>query len=989
VTDPTPSRTGAAALPALALLAALLAAPAAAQTAPGDSTSYVALGPGPGRFTLSAGGRPAPLLVGRGDWPGVIRAVRDLARDVGRVTAHAAPGVVDTLTGAGEIVVVGTLGRGGLVDSLVREGKLDTAGVAGRWEASLLQVVERPRPGVTRALVIAGSDKRGTIYGVYDLSARIGVSPWYWWADVPPAHHPALYVLPGRWTEGPPAVKYRGIFLNDEAPALTGWAQATFGGLDHRFYEKVFELILRLKGNYLWPAMWGNAFNEDDSLNPRLADEYGIVMGTSHHEPMLRAQQEWKRHGTGPWNYQTNDSVLRAFWRQGIRAMDGHESVVTVGMRGDGDLPMSDSANIGLLERIVADQRAIIADVTGRPASATPQDWALYKEVQDYYDRGMRVPDDVTLLFSDDNWGDVRRLPAAGAVAADAGPAVAPAAQEPSPAGRQVSSGAPARAGGYGLYYHFDYVGGPRSYKWINTNAIPRVWEQLHLAYAYGVDRIWIVNVGDLKPMELPISFFLDYAWDPARWPAERLPEYTRRWAAQQFGAAHAVEIAALLDDDARYAARRKPELLAPETFSLDDYDEWDRVVGELAALAARARFVGRELPAAGRAAFDELVLHPVLALDNLYRLYEAVARNRRYAAQGRASTNDWAARARALFGVDAAITTWYNDTVAGGKWRHMMDQTHIGYTTWDQPPRNIMPEVQRISLPGRAEMGVAIPGSDRWWPADTSAAALPELNACRDPRFDVEVFNRGSTPFAFRAVSDAPWLVVAPAEGTVDKERRLHVSVDWQRAPVGEPREAAITITGAGRPVVVHARLRHPAGPRPRGFVETDGYVAVEAEHFSRAVAAAPIRWVRIPGLGRTLSGITAFPVTAPRQTPGGDAPRLEYPLHLFAGGDVLVRATFSPTLDFRATGLRYAVSFDDDPPQVVDLAADTTLRTWERRVSDNAIESATRHRVAAGDHVLRYWLVDPGVVLQRLVVDHGRLGASYLGPPESCGPN
>jgi hypothetical protein len=951
--------------PAVALAAA--AAPLAAQTVvPGAAASYVAATAGPGRFPLYAAGRPAPLVVSGADWPGVIRAVRDLSRDVGRVTAHEPVVSLDTLPDARDVVVIGTLGRSPLIDALVRAGRLDTAGIAGRWEASLTQVVDRPWPGVERGLVIAGSDKRGTIYGIYDLSAQIGVSPWYWWADVPVRHRDALYVLPGRHTDGPPAVKYRGIFLNDEAPALSGWARATFGGFNHRFYEKVFELILRLKGNYLWPAMWGNAFNEDDTLDAPLADEYGVVMGTSHHEPMLRAQQEWRRHGTGAWDYQTNAAVLREFWRQGIRNMDAHESIVTIGMRGDGDMPMSDSANIGLLERIVADQRAIIAEVTGKPASETPQDWALYKEVQEYYDRGMRVPDDVTLLFSDDNWGDLRRLPALGA---------------------------PPRAGGYGLYYHFDYVGGPRNYKWINTNAIPRVWEQLHLAFGYGVDRIWIVNVGDLKPMELPIQFFLDYAWDPGRRPVERLPEYARRWAAQQFGPAHAAAIASVLDDYGRYSARRKPELLSPATFSLDDYQEWASVVAELRRLRAEAERIGAALPAADRDAYYELVLHPVLALGNLYELYETVALNQRAAAQGRAATNDFAARARALYARDAAITAYYNDTLAGGKWPHMMDQTHIGYTYWQEPRQNTMPEVREITVPYDAVMGVAIEGSDRWWPTDTSAAVLPALDPFGDRTREIEVFNRGREPFEFEARSQAPWLRVTPSRGRVEQALRLTVSVDWQAAPRtagAAPRRVAITLTGAGRSVVVAAPVRNPVAPRPdavRGFVEGDGYVSIEAEHFSRAVGAGPIHWVRIPGLGRTLSGMTAFPVSADRQTPGGgSSPHLEYRLYLFDGGDVSVRAVFSPTLDFHATGLRYAVSLDDEPPQVVNLTADTTLHTWERRVSDNAIVSDTRHHLSApGQHVLRYWLVDPGVVLQKLVVARTAVAPSYLGPPES----
>ena len=311
-------------------------------------------------------------------------------------------------------------------------------------------MVRNPFPGVHQALVITGSDRRGTAYGVFELSRAIGVSPWYWWADVPVKHADALYLPPHNFVSNTPGVKYRGFFINDEAPALSGWVHEKFGNFNHEFYEHVFELLLRLKANYLWPAMWGNAFNDDDKLNPVLASQYGIVMGTSHHEPMLRAQQEWKRFGKGPWDYQKNAPVLDSFWRIGIQHMDSHESVVTVGMRGDGDKPMEEGSNIALLEKIVADQRQILQEVTGKDPATIPQSWALYKEVQDYYDKGMRVPDDVTLLLCDDNWGNVRKLPQAG--------------EKP-------------RGGGYGMYYHFDYVGGPRNYKWLNTNPLPRIWE--------------------------------------------------------------------------------------------------------------------------------------------------------------------------------------------------------------------------------------------------------------------------------------------------------------------------------------------------------------------------------------------------------------------------------------------------------------------------------------------------------------------------------
>jgi hypothetical protein len=353
----------------------------------------------------------APIYIDPADFAGVLRAAEALQADIRRVT-----GQKPTLLRASgqlpaHVVLIGSLGKSEIVNRLVQSNKIDVSAIAGKWESFILQVVEHPLPGVESALVIAGSDKRGTIYGVYDLSEQIGVSPWYWWADVPVRHRDALFVKPGAFIQGPPKVKYRGIFLNDEAPSLTGWVKEKYGYYNHEFYEKVFELILRLKGNYLWPAMWGSAFSEDDPLNPELADEYGIVMGTTHHEPMLRAQQEWKRHGTGPWDYSKNAAVLNDIWAGGIERNKSYESIVTLGMRGDGDLPMSESANVALLEQIVAQQRKILAEHWNEDLSKIPQDWALYKEVQTYYEKGMRVPDDVTLLWSDDNWGNIRRLP--------------------------------------------------------------------------------------------------------------------------------------------------------------------------------------------------------------------------------------------------------------------------------------------------------------------------------------------------------------------------------------------------------------------------------------------------------------------------------------------------------------------------------------------------------------------------------------------------
>jgi hypothetical protein len=925
-------------------------------------------------FPLASGGRAAPIVVSGGDHAGVLRAARDLQADVKRVTGLEPVFRADSAAGARQLVLVGTLGRSPLIDRLVQTGRLNVLGVTGKWESYVRQVVANPAPGIDQALVIAGSDKRGTIYGIYDLSAQIGVSPWYWWADVPTRHQDELFVSPTRVTQGEPAVKYRGIFINDEAPAFSGWTREKFGGVNSRMYTKMFELILRMKGNYLWPAMWGNAFADDDSLNAKLADEYGIVMGTSHHEPMTRAQQEWRRYGKGEWNYEKNDSTLRDFWRKGIERMGTRENIVTLGMRGDGDMPMTQGSNIALLERIVADQRKILGEVTGKSPAQTPSLWALYKEVQDYYDKGMRVPDDVTLLFSDDNWGNIRRLPAA--------------------ADRN-------RPGGFGVYYHFDYVGGPRNYKWLNTNPIARVWEQMHLANAYGANRIWIVNVGDLKPMEFPIQFFLDYAWNPSKWPAERLPEYTRMWAQQQFGAQHAAEIADITTKYLKYAGRRKPELLAPETYSLANYREAETVVADYAALVSRAEKVSAALPAEYRDAFYQLVLHPVLAGANINDLYVTAAKNRLYAQQGRAATNALADRVRALFDKDAEISRAFNVDLAGGKWSHMMDQTHIGYTYWQEPPRNVMPRVDVIHVPQPAEMGVAYEGQVMFVPGQGPPPgggrggfrepAFPEFDAYNRQTYYLDVYNRGATPFEYTIETGAPWLVVSAPRGTVDKEQRVFVSVDWSRVPAGMSK-TPVTVTGSdGRKFVVQANVRSPSSPSREqvdGFVESNGYVSMEAEHFTRAVATPPLQWQRIPDLGRTLSAMTAAPVTHASQTPGGASPRLEYRMLMFDSGTVTVRTYLSPTLNFSGSpqGVRYAISFDDETPQVVNAAADTSGNAWNTMVADNIVTLASRHTLAKpGEHVLKFWLVDPGIVLQKLVVDAGGVRPSYLGPPES----
>ena len=919
----------------------------------------------PGSFVIAQGRNLACIYIDPDDYAGVARAGRDLQADVARVTGRSAR-FADVVTGLGtNAIVVGTIGKNAVIDGLIRQKKIDVSAIAGQWEAFLIQVVPKPLPGVEIGLIIAGSDKRGTIYGIYDLSEQIGVSPWYWWADVPVVHRDALFVKAGTYIQGSPAVRYRGIFLNDEAPSLAGWAHEKFGNFNHQMYEKVFELLLRLRANYLWPAMWDNAFNEDDPLNAKLADEYGIVMGTSHHEPMLRAQQEWKRHGTGPWNYATNAGVLRRFWTEGVKRNKNYESILTIGMRGDGDLPMVEggdmAANVNLLEQIVADQRRIIADHVNPDVSKVPQLWALYKEVQEYYEHGMRVPDDVTLLWCDDNWGNLRRLP---------------------------TDDEEKRSGGAGVYYHFDYVGDPRSYKWLNTSPITKVWEQMTRAHHYGADRIWIANVGDLKPMEFPIEFFLTLAWNPGQWSQDKIGKYTRSWAEREFGPRYAREIAEVISAYTKYNGRRKPELLEPTTFSLVNYGEADRTVAEWKSVVAKAERIYGSLPENARDAFFELVLYPAKASAQVAELYVTAGKNQLYASQGRASTNNLAVQARALFRADAALSDHYNHTLADGKWNHIMDQTHIGYTSWNQPSSNVMPAVTEIELPVAATLGVAVEGSGKAWPGTADEPVLPQLDGFNRQRRYIDVFNRGTTPFQFTATAGAPWIVLDSTRGSIERERRLWLSVDWRRAPKGVS-EGSVTIAGAGIAVSVRVEAFNPETPVRafvRGFVEAGGYVSIDAEHYARKTDAKSVGWKNIADYGRTLSSMAILPVTSRSMMPP-DSPCLEYKMHLFHAGRLEVDAILAPTLNFMpGRGLRYAISFDDQPPQIADALANNSTANWEKSVADSVRQVKSTHTLAkAGDHALKFCMVDPGVVLQKLVIDLGGVKPSYLGPPES----
>ena len=593
------------------------------------------------------------------EYEGVKIAINNLKADIERVLGKA-PLLKE---GQKEVsILVGTIGKNADIDRLKLKDLKD------KREKFIITTMNNQ-------IVIAGSDKRGTIYGIYELSRQLGVSPWYYWADVPVTKRSEAYIKKGTYTDGEPAVAFRGIFLNDEAPCLTSWVKNTFGTNygDHHFYEKVFELLLRLKGNMMWPAMWGWAFYADDPENGKLADRMGIMMGTSHHEPMARNHQEYARHRGewGAWNYQTNQQKLDQFFREGIERMKGTEDIVTIGMRGDGDEAMSDKADTKLMERIVKNQRKIIKEVTGKAPEKTTQVWALYKEVQDYYDAGFRVPDDVIMLVCDDNWGNIRRVP--------------------------IDDKERAHKGGWGIYYHVDYVGAPRNTKWLNVTQTQQMFEQLSLAYDFGIQRMWILNVGDLKPMEYPIQLFMDMAWNPKEYTLQTVTDHTCSFFRSMFCDVIAEEAASIYNQNCQYMARVTPEMLDANTYNVAT-GEWKQVADEYQRLELRALRLYEQIPEEARDAYRQLILFPVQAMANLYDMYYAQAMNRYLAQRNSPDANKWAKHVEQCFRRDSLLCIYYNKVMSQGKWNGMMTQKHIGYRSWNDNFRaDMLPATQKV----------------------------------------------------------------------------------------------------------------------------------------------------------------------------------------------------------------------------------------------------------------------------------------------------
>ena len=942
-------------------------------------------------FTLASPRQTAAILYDASDAAVVKRAAELFAADVEAVTGRR-PQVTSATGETGPAVIVGTVGGSALIRRLSEAGKIDTAPLEGAWERYLIQTVANPLPGIRKALVIAGSDRRGAAYGLFTLSELIGVSPWYWWADVPVKKHAALHVDAPPTYSQTPSVRYRGIFLNDEDWGLTPWASQTFeperGNIGPRTYAKVCELLLRLKANYLAPAMHpvSTSFNQIPE-NKLVADTFAIVMGSTHCEPLLlNTASEWDTKTMGPWNYDKNKEGINRVLTQRVRENSPYENVYTLALRGLHDGAMSTTLpmheKVRMLQQALLDQRRILAENIDRPVETVPQAFTPYKEVLEIYSNGLELPDDITIVWPDDNYGYMKRL---------------------SGVREQRRTG---RSGGY---YHVSYLGVPHSYLWFSTTPPSLMYEELRKAYDTTADRLWLVNCGDLKGSEMQVSLFLDMAWDIGRFTADNVVSYPARWLAGIFGEAYYDRLEAMTREHLRLAFPRKPEYmgwgyhwnrfdhnceqLTDTDFSFTNYDEAQRRLEAYRQLGARAEALLHEIGDEARPAFYQLVYYPLRGAELMNRMTLGGQRNRWYARQGRAATNAVRDEVQRCYDSLQVITRGYN-SLLGGKWNHMMSmrQNYDGVSAYFN-----LPHLATHDAAGAPRLALQVAGEDVT--GARAFHALPAFDNYLRRTYPVEIYNRGGGTLAWTAHASEPWVVLSKSAGKTADEERITVGIDWEKAPSGNAVPAQIVFRAGEQSEKVLVSLFNPTAPSRaelRGiYVENNGCVSIPAAGCHRVRENDRIKITAVEDLGIEGPALQLGDPTALLQIfRSRDVPCAEYDFYAFDAGSVDVYTYVLPTFplhadrDFRIgentnTDTKYSVQIDDGALATPSSSHVEYSQVWFESVLRNcAVNKSTLHIDKPGRHTLRIRVGDPGIVLQKIVLDFGGMKRSYLGP-------
>lgn len=890
-------------------------------------------------------------------------------------------------------IIIGTLGHNEWIDQMIAKKKLNVETLKNRWESYLVQLVRNPLPGVDKALVIAGSDRRGAAYGLLSVSRTIGVSPWYWWADAPIVKKDQLHLKVDKYISKEPTVKYRGIFINDEDWGLYRWSKRNFekevGNFGPRTYAKVCELLLRLQANYLCPAMHdaSMAFHRIPE-NRVVADRFAIIMGSSHCEPLLfNTASEWKRDKMGEWDYINNkkgvDSVLNAR----VKECAPFENVYTLALRGLHDRAMNASNDMGdrkdMLQEALMAQRQMLIDAIGKPGEEIPQAFTPYKEVLDVYDEGLELPDDVTIIWPDDNYGYMKRLSS-------------PKEQK--------------RSGRSGVYYHSSYLGKPHDHLWMNTVSPTLMYEELRKAYDATADRIWLLNAGDIKSCEFAVDYFLTMAFDIDAFNFERAANYRTEWLCGMLGDQYRNEYQDVVNSFYKLAFARKPEFMGwgyqwttdkhgrerntDTDFSLTNYREVDNRLNEYRRIGSIVeKILNNMSDEKQKACFYQSLYYPVKGCELLNRMILDGQRNRWYSIQQRALTKELEKSAKACYDSLEIITNGYN-SLLGGKWNHVMTMKQGFAAAYFE-----LPKLRDVELAPTASLGVMAEG-EAVLKGLQSFHSLPCFNTYLRQSYYVDVFNKGATPLKWKAAVTNDWILVSKKSGETATEDRIEVSIDWAKVPAGERILGTLDITSdRGEKESVYISVFNPTSPSLAEmdtlFVENNGYVSIDAASFHRKVENDAIKMIIIPNLGCENTAVQlGNPIAPAQRTAGRNTPRLEYDFYTFEQGSVDVYTYVLPTFPIskdrgyaghEATNVetKYGVCIDEGPVMTPSTSSFEYAQIWYESVLKNCrINKTTLHIDKPGKHTVKIICGDAGTVLQKVVLDFGGMKRSYMGP-------
>lgn len=904
-------------------------------------------------------------------------------------------------------VIFGTAGSSPLLEDLNKKGLIDTGRIIGRREVYSFEVVEQPLEGIRSALVICGSDKRGTIYGLFHLSELLNVSPLVDWCDVMPDRLSEVsFDESVNMVSKEPSVKYRGFFINDEWPAFGNWTNKNFGGFNADMYEHVFELLLRFKGNYLWPAMWTSIFSDDGPglKNAELADEMGVVMGLSHHEPCLRHGEEYK-YLRGPesiygdaWNFLTNEKGITRFWEDGLKRSGRFENVITVGMRGEFDsMIMGKDAtlkdNIDLLRSVLKTQNRLIKEIVNENLDEVPRMLALYKEVEPFFygdeetEGLMDSPEleGVTLMLCDDNFGNLRTLP---------------------------TEHMRAHKGGYGMYYHFDYHGWPTSYEWVNSTYLPKVWEQMTTAYEFGIRDLWIVNVGDIFTNEYPLSYFMELAYDYEKWGIDNInsaEEFNKEFVDRQFGNSLEDEdkeiIARLLKGYTKITHNRRPEAMNDKVYHAVNYGELEELNLRITQLCEAADMVSARCDETNAFTFFQLVGYPLVANLNLAKLWLATTENHYLTSIQAGFALKLADEVKTLIKLDKALTKQLHE-VRDGKWYGMGMSEHIGFTQWNEEECQY-PVLYEFEPGNKARFVVTIPGTDQHTEGGVWTGKKLVLGDFLDPDCDsgrIILYSTGKEDAQYEVICDAPWLSFSETKGKCRKNFYEIIYVKLDRSKLNGADETCINIHGefGDTKISVPVNNEDYSGLPDNTYVWLHDHIAIEAAHYSALNGNEKGCFKELPEYGRTLSALKAFPVTE-HFKPGLDAPSIDYRLFVDKEDEYEVQLYMAPSnppeKDNKITygisssaGDRAGAEHWDEEIEMINVIPEgfkvgDEQWYWAEGVLDNIRKSSSRVILLKGLNTLRIFASSPCFVLERIVICEAgaHLRESYLGPKET----